>query len=875
MKKTFLLTAILFQIFTISIFAQKKTYYTNRITTKPPVIDGVLNDDEWGENNWENNFIQFEPYEGKKPSEKTEFKILYDDDNLYVAIKALDSVPEKIEYRMSRRDDPEGDFVAIMIDSYFDHLTSFNFIVNAAGVKTDIIMSNNGDNEDDTWNPVWFVKTSKDKKGWYAEMKIPFTQIRFNKNGDQTWGLQVGRQLFRKDELSLWQHIPQNSPGFIHLFGELKGIKNIKPKRQIEILPYTRVKVEKFKKEEGNPFATGKSHDFAAGIDGKVGITNDFTLDFTINPDFGQVEADPSEVNLTTFESFFAEKRPFFIEGKNIMDYQLTPGDGGFSNDNLFYSRRIGRSPHYYPDLNDNEYADMPENTTILGAFKLTGKTKKGLSVAVLESVTSKEEAEIDHLGERRKETVEPFTNYFLGRVQKDYDKGNTIIGGMFTATNRKILSDNLNFLPTSAYTGGIDFSHSWKKKTYTLMAKANFSHITGTKEAMLEAQESPLRYFQRPDASYVSIDSNRTSLTGHSGILGLIKSGSGHFKYAAWVTWRSPGFEANDMGYLRMADKIFQVFWCQYRIWAPFSIFRNISMNFNQWSGWNFGAQNIFKGGNINFNTQFKNYWHFNTGINYDGESISEYELRGGPALKTPGSLNNWFSIHTDSRKKISFNFGGFNSWSQKNYSRNHRYWVGLEYIPINAFKLSLQPAISKNNTELQYVDTYNTDNGKKYVFASLAQKTFSMSIRLNYYVTPDLSIQYYGQPFISAVNYTDFKYITNSMADEYNDRFHNYTDNDITYNSEDEIYSVDENHDNITDFTIENPNFNFLQFRSNLVARWEYLPGSTIYLVWSQGRTDYNSDGMFVFDNNMNDLFDVRPHNVFLIKLSYRIKV
>ena len=439
---------------------EKKQYFT-AYTPVAPLIDGRMDDTCWNQAEWSGDFIQSEPYDNKPPTQQAAFKILYDDNNLYVFIRAYDTVPEKISRIISRRDNYEGDMVQIVIDSYFDQQTAFAFTASASGAKGDQAVSEDGDNWDDSWNPVWYLKTSIDDKGWCAEMRIPFSQIRFGKKADHVWGIQVRRYIYRLEELSTWQFIPKGSPGMVHLFGELQGIANIKPKRQIELMPYAVGRLERFKKEEGNPFLDGKSSALSAGLDGKVALTNDFMLDFSINPDFGQVEADPSEVNLTAFETYFSEKRPLFIEGKNI--YQFQPSNtiviGKMGSDNLFYSRRIGRPPHYYPEVSDSEYVDMPETSTILAALKLSGKTKKGLSVGILESVTANENALIDSAGIRRKESVEPLTNYFTGRLQKDFNKGETVLGGIFTAVNRDINNPAMDYLHTDAYTGGVDLN--------------------------------------------------------------------------------------------------------------------------------------------------------------------------------------------------------------------------------------------------------------------------------------------------------------------------------------------------------------------------------------------------------------------------------
>ena len=871
----FVLFAGIFFLPTVSILhAQQREYNTSKITGEPPLIDGIIDEKIWETVEWSGDFIQREPYDDEKPSQETSFKILYDDNNLYVAIRAWDTEPDKIEKRLTRRDGFEGDWVAIGIDSYYDKLTCFSFAVNAAGVKIDITITNDS-YMDDTWNPVWYVKTSTDSLGWLAEMQIPFTQLRFAEKEEHVWGLQVMRWLFRKEEFSTWQHIPVESAGWVSMFGKLHGVKGIKPKHEVELIPYIMGDIERFEKEEGNPFATGKKYGYSAGVDGKIAVTNDLTLNFTVNPDFGQVEVDPSEVNLTAFETFFPEKRPFFIEGNNIYNFKLTEGDGPLSSDNLFYSRRIGRRPHYYPETEDNEYSDQPDYTTILGAFKLSGKTRNGWSIGVLESITNNEYITIDKEGDRRKEVVEPMTNFFNTRLQKDFKKGKTIVGGMFTATNRKKYNETVDSLHNSAYTGGLDFTNYWKDKAYYLSVKAVFSHLIGNSKAITELQESPQRYYQRPDAAHLKLDTTRTSLTGSGGTIAGGKIGKGRWRYVGWVTWRSPGLELNDMGYMRQADIIQQVAWVGYRIWEPFSIFRRFNINFNQWTGWDFSGTQLYLGGNINFNTQFKNYWSIESGINRETSNISRSELRGGPALRVPGDWNNWAFISTDERKKLVFEVFTFSNWGDINHSRFFSIGLEIRYRPFTALSLSFEPSYNKGRRDLQYVETLDFKGEDRYIISTLNSDILSADFRINLSLTPDLSIQYWGQPFIFAGDYSTFKRITDPMAENYNDRFHIFNGNEIFYNSNDEIYEIDENRDGIIDYSFDNPNFNFFEFRSNLVARWEYIPGSTIYLVWSQGRTGDNSIGEFNFRRDLDELYSIVPHNIFLIKVSYRISM
>lgn len=877
MKRIYLLLVALQLISLVFADEVEKRSYETKFTSSPPSIDGDTLDNCWNLVKWSGNFTQTTPYENQAPTQQTSFKILYDDNNLYVLIYCYDNDVNKISQILSRRDAFNGDMVEINIDSDYDKQTAFSFTAMASGAKGDEMISNNGNNWDGSWNPIWFLGTSVVKDGWIAEMKIPLSQLRFGNKTEHIWGIQFMRHIHRDEERSHWQYIPKGSPGFVHLFGELHGIKNIKPKRQVELMPYVVGKLETFEKEDGNPFATGKRSNFSAGLDGKIGITNDFTLDFTINPDFGQVEADPSEVNLTAFESYFSERRPFFVEGKNI--YQFRPADpiviNNFGRDNLFYSRRIGRYPHYYPETNDGEFVKMPDATTILGAIKISGKTKNGLSIGVLESLTATEKAEIDNEGERRNEDVEPLTNYFVSRVQKDFNKGETMLGGMFTAVNRNIENEALNYLHKAAYSGGIDFQHNWKERTWYVDAKVSFSNVSGHEDALLNTQTSSARYFQRPDASHLSVDSSMTSMTGYGASFKFGKRSKKKIQFQTSVSLRSPQMEFNDIGYMRNADYIHHGTWMGYYIREPFSIFRNFYLNTNYWTYWNFEGKFLSAYANMNFNSQFKNKWRINGSLTRGSQNISTTLLRGGPSFKNTGATSFNLNISSDHSKKVYFYLGNYHDYGDVSSSTYHDYWTGVTIRPMDALSISLSPTFSTNHKALQYIETIEHNNENRYVFGTFNQKTMSFTFRVNYTITPELSIQYYGSPFVSSGEYSEIKHITNPTADKFENRFYKYSGNEITYNSTDELYDIDENRDGAADYSVSNPNFNFRQFRSNLVIRWEYSAGSSVYFVWSQGITSSDSNGTFNYRDDMKNLFDVTPHNVFLIKLNYWISL
>jgi Domain of unknown function (DUF1083). len=874
MKRIFITILLIFMLLPV-LFGQdpeKKQYKATQITT-PPIINGILDDEAWQAGTWAGGFTQNQPYSGRPETQMTEFKILFDDDNLYVAIKSYDTSPDSIVNRLTRRDEADGDLVGIILDSFHDLRTGFLFGVSSAGVKYDQMFTNDSGNGDSSWDPNWWVKTSINKEGWVAEMKIPFSQVRFDKNSGVVWGLDVARILYRKNETTFWQHIPRDAAGMVHLFGELKGLDQIKPRKIFDVTPYGVAKTETFQAVPENPFqATGKLSKLNGGIDAKIGVTNNMTMDLTINPDFGQVEADPSVVNLSAYETFFTEKRPFFIEGNNITNFGLGIGDGGVGNDNLFYSRRIGRQPQVSPNLKDGWYADIPTRTNILGAIKLTGKTKDGLSIGIVEAMTSQENAEIDTIGGRKLSTVEPFTNYFIGRIQKDINNGNTLIGGIFTSTNRELDADVADVLHKAAYTGGIDFTQYFKNKNWMFNLNTAFSLVEGSKKAITNTQESSAHYFQRPDKNYAVLDTNRTSLGGAGGRMQIMKQ-NGHWNFLGAALWKTPGFETNDLGYMRVTDQILYVLWAGYNQFEPKWIYKSFNLNSDFYSINNFGGDWVGGGYEWNANITLKNFWNVWTGGSLNTSSLSTDMLRGGPMMKLPGSVNPRIGLSTDNRKKLVFNVFTNGSKGFENSSDNLYTELDITFKPTNYLVFTLSPSYNKSYSELQYVTQTEYDGTARYIFGSINQKTISTSFRVNLNLSPNLTFQYWGQPFVATGKYYNYKFISDPMANRYHDRFYTYTNNQITFDTD--HFNIDENLDGKTDYTMGTNDFNVKQFLSNLVVRWEYSPGSTVFLVWSQTRS-YNSDsGQMDFFNNVGDLFNKSkniPHNVFLVKFSYR---
>jgi len=856
----------------------KKKYTTQRLNATI-TLDGIPSEDAWNAVEWGGDFTQWQPNEGKPPSQQTNFKILYDEKFLYIAYRCHDLAPDSIIKRMGRRDEFPGDWVEINIDSYHDLRTAFSFTLSVSGVRNDEFVSNDGNNWDASWNPIWFAKTHLDNKGWTAEVKIPFSQLRYGNESEKVWGIQVMRRLFRKEERSTWQYIPQNSGVWVSRFGELHGLKNIPMHRQVEIAPYVIAQADKYKKDPGNPFAKGFDTKLTGGLDGKLAVTNDLILDFTINPDFGQVEADPSQVRIDGFQNFFEERRPFFIESRNIFDYQLTGSEAGgdYDADLLFYSRRIGSSPHGFPDVSNGEYVKYPQNTSILVAAKFSGKTKKGWSIGILESITQREMATIDHNSQRRKEMVEPLTNYFVGRLQKDIKSGNTILGGIITGVNReKGLNDMLH---SSAYSGGLDFLHYWKSRTWYIRGNIVFSHVEGSKAAILKTQTAFEHLFQRHGASEVSVDSARTSLTGMGGTIrfGKIGGKSGRlgqvFKFETGITLRSPGLELNDIGFMLTSNEINHFTWAGFHFQKPFSIFRTARLNYNHWSRWDYSGRFMYQAFNFNSHATFKNNWQSGTGLTWAAFGISNNALRGASAIRRLPGLGHNFYVTTDYRKKVYANLNLFNFFGFKNLMRVNEAGLSISFQPLDALQISLSGNYSYNwRRQDQFVSNINYNNSIRSIVGEVKQKTLRFTGRLSYNLTPELTIQYYGQPFITRPLYDKFAFVSNPLAKKYNDRFHVFSPAEISFSNGQ--YLVDEGADGITDYSFSKPDFNFVQFRSNLVVRWEYRAGSELYLVWSQGNTpDAFADlDTPLAESLFENAFAEQARNIFLIKWTYR---
>ncbi len=840
---------------------QPPVYTTQRLSSSPPVIDGSLDDECWEKGTWAGGFYQWMPNENDKPAYPTEFNIQYDDKYLYVAIRAFDSEPDKIIRRAGVRDQHIGDMVGVSFDSYHDYRTGFEFSVTAWGQKIDVVLYNPF-KFDFNWDAVWRVKTGVEDSAWVAEYQIPLSQLRYSNKKEQVWGMHVWRGIARLSENDNWEKQYKNSPGMLYNFGELKGINDLKRSRRIEILPFVLGKLNTMQVQPGNPFTkNGREWKVNAGLDAKIGVSSNFTVNLTVNPDFGQVESDPSVMNLTAFETFYQEKRPFFLEGLTIFDYKL-------DDQSLFYSRRIGHAPSLTYHPNDTTFVRSPENTAILSAVKFSGTTSNGLSVGVIHSLTAGETAKLSIPGgDITNRQVEPLTSYTVARIQKGNKSGTTIYGGMLTSVNRFINDPDLEFLSRDAYTGGLDLLHYWHDKEFYIDAKLLGSNINGSTRSITLLQESSARYYQRPDAAYLGFDTSRTQLNGFGGKFKIGRITGKHWQYYTGITWLTPGLDLNDLGYMTIADQIKNENDIRYQTTKAVSLFHDYSFELNQYNLWNFNHTYLGSGAKLNFSSEFTNNWTFSNSLIYNTNSTDTRFLRGGPQMKLPFVITESGTVSTDPSKKTIISFSYSYHARGKNSASGYNVMPGISVQPLQILRISATADIAKTRDVLQYVTTLDYQAQQRYIFGTINEKTLGLTFRIDLNISPQLSIQYYGNPFIARGAYSEYKYIKDPSAKRFSDRIEKYDYTALPAG----YYSLDENYDGVADYSIANPDFNFQQFRSNFVAKWEYRLGSFIYFIWSNDRTGRTGSPGNSYGQSLSQLMKIFPNNIFLIKLNY----
>ncbi|NNE45740.1 MAG: carbohydrate binding family 9 domain-containing protein [Rhodothermales bacterium] len=837
-------------------------------------IDGLHDDVAWRSAQPITRFTQRDPDEGAEPTQRTEVRVVYDDDALFVSARMFDSAPDSIVARLGRRDATsiESDNFVMFIDPYNDDRSGYYFGINAAGTLYDGVLMND-DWDDETWDGVWEANARIDDQGWTAEFRIPYSQLRFYAADEHVWGINFRREIVRKNELDYVVYTPRNESGFVSRFPDLVGMRGIAPKRQIEVVPYLTARAEFLEHDEGDPFNDGSRYVPSVGADLKMGIASNLTLNATINPDFGQVEVDPAVVNLSDVETFFPEKRPFFIEGNTVFRQFGRGGSNnnwGFNwgNPNFFYSRRVGRPPQ--GSLPDHDFAESREGTRILGAAKVTGRIGNGWNVGTVQALTERAISDYQLGGERLTAEAEPLAYYGVLRGQKELNDGRQAVGFMSTVAARDFRDDRLlDEINKSAFTFAADgWTFLDKDKTWVLTGWAGLSRVSGTTQRITDLQRSSLHYFQRPDAQYVSVDSSATSLTGTAGRLVLNKQ-RGRFTTNVAVGYISPSFDVNDLGFMWQTGMINSHAVLAYQWTDPGTWYRKIFAHASAFNTTDFDGNTIWRGlwtGNF---IELLNYHEIFFNVAYNPETISNRLTRGGPlTLNQPG----WqfgLEYETDGRKRWAFEFG-LDTYRQKD-SRNFSVSTEAVWQPASNISVAVQPEIEWNNEFAQWVGDYEDPLatrtfGTRYVFAELDQVEVSSRVRLNWTFSPVLSLQLFAQPLISSGDFSNYKELRAPKTFD----FINYGSEGSTFDSETLIADPD-GPGPAAPLNLEDSDFNFRSLRGTAVVRWEYSPGSTIFFVWTQTRSASEEYGDLRLGSSLGGIFDARPDNIFMVKLTY----
>ncbi len=847
--------------------AYKRKYQIHKIPEKQFKIDGKLDEDTWQqEGEWSEKFSQVIPFERVFTASWTRVKLFFDDENIYVGVYCKDAHPETMNAFIGNRDDnSNGDLISIAFDTYHDYRVAPEFNINLGGNKTDLTVTDKL-SVNLSWNAVWEGRThiNMADSSWTAELRIPFSQLRYNQdNADGIWGLHVRRIIRRNNEVQNWSLIPIKNNGHVFSFGEMHGMKDLPKPRGIEFLPYGMSKFIKEPKIENSPYQKGQSWKANAGLDAKLALS-DYTMDITVNPDYGQVELDPSVMNLSAYEVFYEEKRPFFLEGKHILEFDNN--EGGM----MFYSRRVGARPTYQPENIDNiqSFASTPTPIPILGAMKITGTNKNGVTIGLLESITAKTKSHVYRNGLESLEVTEPLTNYTVARIQKNWD-GNTLLGGMFTSTNRKLDQEHLkNILIENALTGGVDFTQYFSNRLYYIDAKAMLSSLNGSKEAILFNKRNATHYYHRESgADYLNLNPDKTSLNGTGGFVKIGKKGNAQWNFSEVFSWASPGFDLNDVGYIKQSDYLLNESEIAFRKTDPWGPFRFAGINLTQKNQWNYGKTAI--------NNDVAIRWRSLSTVHrieadwketFSWNSIDSRRLRGGPDIRYNPNLESIIDLSTDRAKRVvlKMRYEGRHFFNQQ--TSYNQIQPSMIFRLGNHVKLTGQFNYAWNQDDLQYVASISNADQQDYIMGNMKQNTYGITMNLQVNLTPDVSIQFYGSPFTSVAHYDQFKLATNTMATSFKDRFYAFNDQQIQ--KQDENYTANYENRNLS---FKDPDFSFNEFRSNLVTRWEYKPGSTIYLVWEHNGSRRESLYQSGWGNNLESMFGFPASNTIMMKFNY----
>lgn len=838
-------------------------------------LDGNLAEPAWSTAVPVTDFSQREPHEGARATERTEVRILYDDNALYVGARMYDRSPDSVRAQLARRDRvTSSDRFLIFLDCYHDRRTGFFFGINAAGTLYDGTLFND-DWDSDTWDGVWEGKATRDSLGWSAELRIPLSQLRFQRQREYRWGINFKREIARRNEQDYLVRTPSNGSGFVSRFVDLIGIEQVSPPPRLEILPYATTKAEYMGHEAADPFNDGSRLGAQIGGDFKVGIGSNLTLDGTVNPDFGQVEVDPAVVNLSDVETFFDERRPFFVEGADIFSY----GEGGandfwgfnWASPSFLYSRRIGRAPQAKLP-NHYDYSNVPAGSNILGAAKLSGKVGSW-SIGALNAVTSREHGRFS-LGQRRwGQEVEPLTYYGVYRAQRELSAGRHGLGLIGTLTARSFDEAQLpSELSSSALGLGLD---GWttldRNGMWVVSGWTGLTRVGGTAERMRSLQESSVHYFQRPDAGYLGVDSNSTSLYGYAGRISLNKQ-KGNWMFNSAVGLVDPNFEVNDLGFQFRGDQINTHVMVGHKWTTPGRFARSWRLNLAGFRSYNYGGDVTWTGLFLTGLYELRNFSSGRWFVAYNPRTLSDRRTRGGPLMVNQPGVEWDFQLDSDPNQRWIYGVGLHGNHYQRRWEQSWSARAALEWKPGARLSLKIEPQIERTGTSAQYVDTFDdalatNTFGHRYVFADLDQTTVSASLRLNWIFTPRLSLEVYAQPLLSSGRYTGFK----ELARPRSYAFTGYPDPAPTADPDRIIVDPDGTAGPATGYEIDDPNFSLASLRGNAVLRWEYSPGSTLFLVWTQNRSDTESIGTFRTGRALDRLFGATADNIFLVKVSY----
>jgi len=846
--------------------AYKRIYQITRITGDRPVIDGKLDEPVWSEQGiWTEDFVQVTPKERMPSNSPTKAKLFYDEKYIYVGIICKDAFPNKLIRFIGNRDDNSiGDLVSVAFDTYHNYWAAPEFNINAGGNKTDLVVTDKL-SVNLNWNAVWEGRTHVDLKDscWTVEMRIPFSQLRYNRdNTDGVWGLHIRRVIRRNSEVQNWSMIPLKNNGHVFSFGEMHGMTDLPRSRNIEFLPYAMSKLQRRPGQDG-PYGDRTLWRGNAGLDARTGLS-DFTLDVTINPDYGQVEQDPSVMNLTAYETFYDEKRPFFLEGKHILEFS-------YGSDMMFYTRRIGAAPGYKPversSIDEPFYTEQRDVVPIIGALKLTGTNNRGLTLGILQSVTARTSARVHH-GHEYRETVEPLTNYTVARIQKNW-KGNTYLGGMITSTNRLMNETYLkDYLTANAFTAGVDFTQYFSNRLYYIDFKGMFSVIDGSEAAIARRQRDAVHYYQRASAQdYLGVDPTRHSLSGAGGFLKLGRKGNAKWIFAETFGWLTPGFDLNEVGYLREADVLNNDSEITFRQTNTWKFFRSNTLTLNQVNKWNFGGQNIENNLSFASRTMFINLFQIELNEKYVWNKLDTRVLRGGHNLRIDPYFSTSIKVNTSRAKRVTGSLQYTGEHNTNGHSSFNSLAPGITLRMGNHIHVAGTFNYQWNTNMLQYVgQAAGTDGYTRYLTGRMEQQTYGITFRLQANISPDISIQFYGAPFTSTASYSDFKRDALTTSRHYSQRFYQFASGEISQTGD--RYYVSENGDN---YSFASPDFNFNEFRSNLVFRWEYMPGSTIYLAWIHNRSNRSNQYVSGWTDNLDTMFGLPPTNTLMVKANF----